>query len=142
MDSRRTVLAALAASPDGTLSRVQAQKLLFLIDRSLSEQLGGRAFRFEPYHYGPFDKAVYWVMDDLVSDGLVTIQPDASSGANYALTHVGRTAAESVLASLPRALVDRFQHLASWVRRTRFAELVESIYQMFPEMRVNSIFRR
>jgi hypothetical protein len=38
---------------------VQVQKLFFLLDENIAADLGGRQFSFEPYDYGPFDRAVY-----------------------------------------------------------------------------------
>ena len=50
-----------AAGPGAAFDPIRVQKLLFLIDREASDQIGGPFFDFQPYHYGPFDRAIYSV---------------------------------------------------------------------------------
>ena len=74
MTKREVVLAALAPAQGKQHSPVQVQKLLFLLDREASELLGGPHFNFVPYNYGPFDKEVYQVLNELDFNELVTIR--------------------------------------------------------------------
>ena len=54
------VLAAFASAGGRRHTPVQAQKLLFLLDREVPSL--GTPFKFIPYHYGPFDPEVYDVL--------------------------------------------------------------------------------
>ena len=58
MTRKEVVLAALAPAKHAPHSPVQVQKLIFLIDRNIPREVGGPHFDFQPYNYGPFDKAV------------------------------------------------------------------------------------
>ncbi len=140
MDARSTTLTALAASPGQALTRVQAQKLLFLMDKQLADRLGGRAFDFAPYRYGPYDKKVYWALEGLIAEGLVAADTPGA-GQSFRLTPIGQTVAPKVLAALPPDVATHIRRLADWVRSLAFADLVSAIYRAYPEMRASSIFR-
>ncbi len=53
--NRGDILAAAfaAAGPGAAFDPIRVQKLLFLIDREVTERIGGPFFHFRPYHYGP-----------------------------------------------------------------------------------------
>ena len=91
---RRDVLLMMMA-PAGTAihTPVQVQKLAFLIDQLVGETIGGTGFDFKPWHYGPFDKAVYEVLEALERDGLVEINDMSAQvqPTQYRLTDLGRT---------------------------------------------------
>ena len=59
------VLASMAMAGREALSPVQVQKYFFLLDQNVPEELVGERFNFEAYDYGPFDKAVYKVLDEM-----------------------------------------------------------------------------
>ena len=140
---QKVVLAALAAERGASFAPVQAQKLFFLIDENIPDELGGRQFDFEPYDYGPFDKAVYQELEALERLGLAQIvHYGPSAGARrYFLTPLGQQIGEEVLASLSGAACDYIIQLSSWVRNLSFAELVGAIYRAYPHMRENSVFQ-
>ena len=89
MTRDRIVLAGMAAAgPGAKFDAVRLQKLFFLIDREIPHLIGGPHFDYKPYHYGPFDKAVYDVLDDLLESG--DAAADASSRYPlYSLTDSG-----------------------------------------------------
>ena len=63
LSSTQVVSGARAAGGPGIIfNPVQIQKLLFLFDREIPEQVGGPHFQFVAYHYGPFDLEVYGVL--------------------------------------------------------------------------------
>jgi uncharacterized protein len=140
LDARRIALAGLAAAPGMALTRVQAQKLYFLIDRQLADRLDGPAFNFVPYHYGPYDKNVYRILEELAVQGLVALYP---SGARqtFQLTPRGEISASRELASLPQEVSRHIVQLATWVRTLSFSDLITAIYRAYPEMRANSVFQ-
>lgn len=139
---RRDELILAAMSPAGgyRYTPVQVQKLLFLIDRQIPEQVGGPHFHFEAYHYGPFDRDVYRELDQLAARGLVAIDCTCSP-RTFALTADGGAWGTSHLDALPAAAKDFIIRTCSFVRAQSFSSLVSAIYKAFPEMRQNSVFQ-
>ena len=141
MDRNEAVLLALSAAGARDFSPAQIQKLCFLYDRRLTDELGGPHFDFQPYHYGPFDKNVYVAIAELESEGLATEARFGPAGwdRRYAATVAGIARGRELLASLP-AGEDLAAALAKWVLQQSFASLVAAIYNEYPEMKANSIF--
>ena len=141
MRRQSIVLAALASGSSGSeLTPVQAQKLLFLIDRNTAHLIGGPHFHFTPYDYGPFDSAVYSDLDALSFKGDVEIVRNGRY-RTYRLTPQGRAKGVRALQSLPSGAKEYFGHAKDWVKSLDFRDLVSAIYQTYPEMRAKSIFR-
>ena len=142
---QQMVLAGLSAVPDSSFEPVQIQKLLFLMDENIADEMHGKQFAFEPYDYGPFDKAVYAELEALHERGLVYITAHVSStsitGRSYSLTYAGQKQGEKVIASMPTYVRKYLRQLSEWVRSLSFAELVGAIYRAYPDMRENSIFQ-
>ena len=140
---QRVVLAALAAERGASFAPVQVQKLFFLLDENAAEALGGKQFDFEPYDYGPFDRAVYSELEGLSRAGLVqvTASETSSERRQYSLTALGQEVGDVALENLPANVRDYAAKLSAWVRSLSFAELVGSIYRAYPEMKANSIFQ-
>lgn len=135
------VLAALAPAPSHRHTPVQVQKLLFLIDERIGALVGGKKFTFQPYDYGPFDKGVYQVLEQLSSQGFVEIEGAGSRFRTFRLTEHGVTHAESAWGRLDPRATDFITKVSAFVRRLSFAELVSAIYREYPEMKANSVFR-
>lgn len=141
MERQKLMLAALAAGGENaTFAPVQVQKLFFLIDREASNLVGGPFFDFVPYDYGPFDKAVYIELDSLYSQELLQTR-GISNYRTYALTPAGFAAGTSVLTTMSASAKKFLREAAQWVRSLNFQQLVAAIYNRYPDMRVNSIFR-
>jgi uncharacterized protein len=139
---QKFMLAALAADRAGSFAPVQVQKLFFLLDKNLAADFGGPQFNFEPYDYGPFDRAVYSELETLAQNGLVAIE--AAPGASrrkFSLTAAGYDAGQAVFGQLNARARDYMMTVSAWVRSLGFAELVGSIYKQYPEMKANSVFR-
>jgi uncharacterized protein len=134
------VLAAMAPGSGYCYSPVQVQKLLFLIDRQIPEKVGGPHFRFEPYHYGPFDKNVYLQLDQLAERGWVTIN-SSWAPRTYTLTPQGLQVGNAALNTLPFPTQDFINRTSEFVRTQNFSSLVSAIYKAFPDMRANSVFQ-
>jgi uncharacterized protein YwgA len=139
MDRSNLVLAILSASNGAAHTPVQVQKLFFLIDRKIPEFIGGPLFQFLPDDYGPFDKTVYRVLEDLSRQGFVEIEQ--SGMKRYRLTSDGQQRGQHILNTSLSAVSSYIRDLSSWVRALSFAELVSAIYKEYPDMRANSIFR-
>ncbi len=130
----------LLALQDGrAYSPVQVQKLLFLIEKkafSAKKSL----FNFTPYHYGPFDKEIYSVLDELKEKGLVDVHCNIDQKhRRYCLTDLGIKKAEKIVTSV-KDTNDYIKKLADYVYTQSFTELVSAIYQEYPDMKENSIF--
>jgi uncharacterized protein len=139
MTRKDYVLAVLAAAEGAPLTPVQVQKLFFILDQRLGGTVGGPFFNFEPYHYGPFDAAVYREIQELESQGLTEIE-------NRQALRMYRATFDGVKRGL--ALLDTFgrnaafvRDVVSFVRAKSFSELVSAVYQEWPQMRAKSIFR-
>jgi len=141
MSRQEIILAALASGgQNATFSPVQVQKLFFVIDREVPHRVGGPFFDFAPYDYGPFDSAVYDELDRMKSIGIVFI--DASGRyRRYSLTDDGFQMGVFELQKLPSDIQKFFSGLTAWVRKLDFQQLVASIYNKYPDMKVNSVFR-
>ena len=133
------VLAAMATG--GTEARydpVRVQKLFFLIDREIPQFIDGPHFRFEPYHYGPFDKAVYEELERLAERGKINI--DTTGRYNqYSVTNSGHERSVSILRALPTPAARYMEDAAKWIRFVPFKHLLSAIYRQYPDMAVNSI---
>lgn len=136
----RWVLLALADAGAAGLTPVQLQKALFLLGRRRAADVGAGFYQFEPYHYGPFDAAVYHDAESLAANGLIVI--DANGGRRlrrYTLTAAGLQAvAAAIVPPSARAYV---RDVVPWVQRLSFSELVRAVYEAYPEMRARSVFR-
>ncbi len=140
MNHDDVVLAAMAPCGGYRYTPVQIQKLLFLIDRLIPQQVGGPHFKFEPYHYGPFDRAIYERLDTLSAQGLIAIN-HSSTPRTFALTPEGEAFGNQALNSLPEPTRDFIQRTSTFVQKQSFSSLVSAIYKAFPEMKENSVFQ-
>jgi hypothetical protein len=59
----------------------------------------------------------------------------------YAATDAGVDRGKEILNSLSKLDSDYIVSVSNWVRSLTFEQLVKSIYQKYPKMKVNSIFR-
>lgn len=141
ISNKDAVLAAFVPAAGAVYTPVQVQKMLFLIDRNLSSRIGTR-FEFIPYSYGPFDKNIYSLLEQLEAEGCVEILCHPFiRWKKYKLTCKGQQEGEKILASLEPQVRDFITKVSVFVRSLSFAELVSAIYQAYPEMRANSVFQ-
>jgi uncharacterized protein len=134
------LIALTAAGENATLTPVQLQKLFFLLDKEAAHLLGGPHFNHRPYDYGPFDSAVYNGMESLAqSDRASIVQSDGYRV--FSLTEQGFIEGKELLHSLPASTQEYLKNIADWVRQLSFQQLVASIYNRYPEMKINSVFR-
>jgi len=130
---------AMAAKGRGVrFDPVRIQKLLFLIDREIAAHIDGPHFDFQPYLYGPFDKAVYQELDALHGTGAVHIHYGGGR-RTYALATPGHERGMKVLSGLAPPVQRYVAEAARWVLSLPFGELLSAIYRHYPDMAVNSI---
>lgn len=141
MDTDDLILASLSPAGLDTFSPVHVQKLFFLLDQNIADYTGGPHFAFQPYDYGPFDKEVYLHLATLQTQGYVQItRPSPYSVRTYSLTSKGYIRGKRLLEGLPIQIQQYVSDLVGAVRSMSFAELVSTIYRLYPDMRVNSVF--
>jgi hypothetical protein len=141
MERDEIILAALAAGGENaTFTPVQVQKLFFLLDREAAHLVDGPHFNFTPYDYGPFDRAVYDGLDALARQNLARVQ-NTGRYRVYALSQAGFQQGMAKLGELPESARNYVTSVAQWVRQLSFEQLVASIYNRYPEMKANSVFR-
>ncbi len=141
MNRREIVLAALATWGEGIgYSPIHAQKVLFLFDRESKDLVGAPFFNFSPYDYGLFDRAVYEVLCDLEKGGFVELRK-SKRYREYFLTVEGYRAGTAELNKLPEQAENFLRDLVEWVRELSFSQLVSRIYDKYPDMKENSVFR-
>jgi hypothetical protein len=143
MNRRDLVLAILAAADGRTYTPVQIQKAAFVICDQFPDLIDqGPGFHFEPYDYGPFDSDVYFELSRLHDAGDAEIAPSAYGNWNtYAASDAGIDRGWDLLSQLSRDRQRYVKEVSSWVRSLSFKKLVKSIYEAYPAMRANSIFR-
>jgi hypothetical protein len=116
------------------------QKLFFLIDREASHLVGGPHFNFVAYDYGPFDRAVYDGLEELGQCELARVE-NTGRYRVYALSQRGFQEGAKVLSGLPVSARTYISNVSTWVRKLSFEQLVASIYNRYPDMKANSVFR-
>jgi hypothetical protein len=144
MTRNELVLAMLACANGRGYTPVQIQKAIFLVcDRMPQILTDGMGFDFKPYDYGPFDADVYAEAEALQRAGDASITPSARGRWNtYAATNSGVAHGEAILRSISIESRIFLQSISDWVRAQSFRSLVRSIYDSYPDMEKNSIFRR
>jgi uncharacterized protein len=140
MDQKEIVLIGLAPAKGAFHSPVQVQKLFFLLDTIIPNDINGPLFSFQPYNYGPFDKRVYEILESLAKEGYVEMVR-SNSWNNYRLTSKGQEEGEKLLNSLNEKPMKYIKAVSEFVRSLSFTELVTAIYRAYPEMRENSVFQ-
>lgn len=142
MNRKDWTLLAIATAKTKGLSPVQLQKTLFLLGKEMSDAVARTGFYdFEPYHYGPFDRAVYTDAVQLAKGGEVEITQRAGENWNsYVATRDGEIRASWLAREVPAA-VAYLDRLVEWVQSQSFQGLVTAIYAKYPEMRANSVFQ-
>jgi hypothetical protein len=143
MNRRELVLAILAAANGRAYSPAQLQKTAFLITANIPWVVSeGAGFAFRPYDYGPFDSAVYSEAQFLRGSGEAEIS-SAPSGrwVTYAATAHGVARGNELLNRQRQDVAEYIRNVAAWALSQSFTTLVKSIYESYPEMRANSIFR-
>ena len=130
-----------AAGPRAAFDPLRAQKLLFLVDREVSERIGGPYFDFRPHRYGPFDPALYRVLDDLAKAKDVRFD-DSGRYRRYLLSDKGHGRGAAVLDSLPEPIGKYLRDAARWVRLTPYRRMLAAIYRQYPDTAVDSVIDR
>ena len=140
MNKKDIILAGLAPANGAFHSPVQVQKLFFLIDRNIANDIGGPYFNFQPYGYGPSDKTIYMMLEGLQNEGLVEIS-SPHRWKQFRLTELGQRQGIDILEALPYRAKNYFHQVSAFIRALSFSQLVAAIYKAYPVTRSNGVFQ-
>ena len=136
------LLLVLEAAKKQGLTPVQLQKSLFLIGKNFQNEVGHEFYCFDPYHYGPFDSAIYRDAELLAEEGLIEIlTATGRKYPKYYLSSDGQQHALNLHQSVPQRLQTYIGDLIAWVQSISFQQLLRIIYKEYPEFKANSVFR-
>jgi hypothetical protein len=133
-------LLVLAAAEGKFLTPAQFQKILFLLQKKFGDVIPG-GYSFRSYNYGPFDADVYSDADSLESKGLAYINRTPGGWRVYGATEAGLEKAKSLAKEADPKALDYAKKVVNWARNLSFSDLVRAIYEAFPEMKANTIFK-
>ncbi len=121
--------------------QIRVMKGMFLLDRSAGHP-AQELYQFDAYAYGPFDSAVYRDLDALQLQGLVHVTRHmGSSRRTYELTDAGRERFAELVESTPPAQFALVQDAKVRVTSLGFEELLEQIYEEYPDYAEKSVAR-
>ena len=139
MKRKEFVLACLSTGNGELFSPVQVQKMFFLFDKKISNEIGGPHFKFLPYNYGPFDVKVYEILNELNIEKDVDIVLN-KSWKEYRLTSNGQKKGEEYFNQFPVNIKEFIKGVSNFVRKLSFTDLIRTIYKHYPDMKTNSVF--
>ena len=141
LNRRDLVLAILAASGGRAYTPVQIQKAVFVVCDQLPGLISRPGFNFKPYDYGPFDSDVYSEISQLQRAGEAMITPSPFGNWNmYAASDTGLIRGLELLDRIGKQQ-EYIKKISAWVRSLSFTSLVKSIYEAYPHMKANSVFK-
>jgi len=134
-------LLALQLAGDKGLTPAQLQKVLFLIKQNYSSKLGN-FYEFKPYNYGPFDKQIYVDAEALAEQGLVVLKKQPGhSWSTYQISPEFDSEEHDFDGDIDANIVNYLKSVIEWAQKLTFQQLIASIYNKYPEYKVNSVFR-
>lgn len=139
---RLLLFIALDGAPQG-LDPIRLQKGMFLF--AMEEGTDPtEAYQFVPYNYGPMSAQIYRDLEFLSKQDLVeAVAVDGQSWARYSATEQGLVAARDLLAQEPsQAAAQRLYEIKVDVSSHSFKEVLEDVYDRYPEFASKSVFRR
>lgn len=127
------ILAALAAGGEGAkLDPVRVQHLLFLIDATVADAVGGPHFEFVPSPAGPVAPPIKASLLQLAREGRLSTETE-SRGTVVLLTVQGLIAGEAVLSRFGTDLGLYLRELHAWVGAHDFRQRLSVIQNYFPD---------
>lgn len=142
MTRNQLVLAAMSPGRGEYFMPVQVQKMFFLLDQQIPTLIGGPHFAHKAADYGPYDPMVYETINELITQGLaVAERQSGNSYKSYRLSYEGQKQGEHLLESMGEVAREYTQGVCEFVLSCNLRELVSAIYEAYPAMRVNAVFR-
>lgn len=139
---QKWALAAISYAGEKGLTPAQLQKSLFLFEKAFDKKIGD-FYNFTPYNYGPFDKSVYTDAEIFVGKNLVR-KSDGNANHTwsiYAITQSGEQLSETIVKELEPKMSNHLKKIVEWAQGLTFQQLISTVYQHYPEYKVNSVFK-
>lgn len=135
------LLIALPGAPQG-LDPVRLQKGAFLL-REEGGLTREESYAFVPYNYGPMSAALYRDAERLRREGLAERCPvQGFSWGRWVATERGTHEARRVALRADRVALKRLDRIKRRIAAMSFAELLEDLYDRYPEYATRSVFKR
>jgi len=143
MERKHWVLLVLDAARPGSLSPLQVQKILFLMNQRLPDEVGEDFYHFVPYNYGPFAPEVYADLRLLIDEGLANnVEYAGRSWVAYEINDQGHELASQIRTSeqVSKRASEYIAKVVRWVESLTFTQLLAAIYKAYPEYATKSVF--
>lgn len=141
MTRPETLLALLSTGGAGAnFSVFRLEMLLFLIAREASDLIGGHHFHFSAGTYGPCEDRLHEDLGLLVENGEILVD-EPTSVSVLSVTTKGLQRGSQVLQGLSEEARQAIMDKTHWILSQSAAEVLVRIFDRYPEMAVNSIFR-
>lgn len=139
MRAKELILAGLATKIDQKWASYQIQKMLFLFEDKLKDELGELSFNFTPGAYGPVDKTIYDLLDQLVADQKLFLLKENRRNY-YVLSVRGYQEGQELLTQLLPRVQSYFQEVTDFLTKNSFSAVIAAIYKEYPVFRENGVF--
>jgi len=133
------LLIADGATGSYPLDPIRLMKGAFLVTQ-LGRPAWRRLFEFRPYHYGPFDSSVYSARNRLMHAGLLDAE-HVGRYPRYELTPEGDARVAQLERGAASGDADWFRQIGRYVTTRPFAQLLEEVYERYPDFAVRSVMR-
>ena len=134
----------LQLTGDDPIDPIRIQKGMFLFAKTAGAPQK-QTYDFVPYNWGPCGFEVYDDLDDLLNQGLIEKLPVlGASWHTYRRTATGHVAADRIAKSKSptiRKLSAAVADIRSSIQTRSFNQLLESVYEDYPEYATKSLFR-
>ncbi len=137
--SRSDILLVIIAAANGKeLSRVQLQKVAFLVSEEFKGKLPENFYKFDKHNFGPFCIDIYDDTEMLHYWGWIRVNPGAEPRLDtYSIAEPFNLDDLQINEDIKQYIKDT----VAWVVDMSFGEIVRAVYWLFPEYRENSIFK-
>jgi uncharacterized protein YwgA len=139
---RLLLFIAFDGAPQG-LDPIRLQKGMFLFAMD-DVSKATESYSFVPYNYGPMSAQIYRDLESLTERGLVESTPvKGQSWARYTATEDGLIVARDLLSQEPSdQAAQRLYTIKADVSSHSFTEVLEDVYDRYPQYASKSVFRR
>ena len=131
------LLAIIAAAAGRELSRVQLQKVAFLVSEEFKGRLPKDFYTFDKEKFGPFCIDIYNDTEMLHYWGWIRVKAGAQPRLD---TYSIAEPVDIGVFQLDEDIKEYIRATVAWVVDMSFGEIVRAVYRLFPEYRENSIF--
>lgn len=120
---------------------IQVQKTLFKFAKE-SGIPKRQQYSFQPYDWGPCSFEIYDDLRVLQDENLIETVPSGRGWNSYKLTDAGQEQAESVRSRANSELLERLSSIRNWIKSRGFSELLQDVYEQYPDYATQSLFMK